>query len=190
MKNFKNTSKRSSSPSLRRILAGLGVVLLVAGVLALLDARSVIDLPFFKDKKAVSPTNGVNYGPPTEEEKAETEQFKDSLGGTAPTTTPTPAGQKNPVTTVLTSWGPKGQSIEARGSVSVVESGGTCTLTATKGSQSASQSIAATPNAQNVSCGLITIPSSSLTPGSWSITLSYSSTASEGISQAQTVEVP
>lgn len=50
MKNYRTTSKKSSRPSLPRILIGLGGILLIAGVLAVLDARGVVDLPFFKDE--------------------------------------------------------------------------------------------------------------------------------------------
>lgn len=159
-----------------------------------LDRLNVVNLPFLSDDKDSQGSNNdssVEYGPPTDQEKKETEEFKENQtsGNNA---TPPPVGQKRSVTPILTSWGqnPSTSALEGSGYIAgMVENSGTCTLTATKGSTQVSQSIAATQNAQNVSCGLISIPPSKLSAGTWSLALSYTSATSAGTSSPQNLEV-
>lgn len=115
----------------------------------------------------------------------------DDAVATDPTTTSQSTKNGKTVAQVqLTWWDAESAGIQANGAVNnVVETGGTCTLTATKGSVSRSVSREATVNATNTSCGEITIPRSQLAVGNWTIRLSYSSSKSQGVSGSQTVNV-
>ncbi|HEX5798189.1 MAG TPA: hypothetical protein VFX79_02435 [Candidatus Saccharimonadales bacterium] len=149
-----------------------------------------------KDKAETADTthnDNINYSPPTEQEKKETEEHKKSLAeDKAPTNNPTgnsPSTKKS-VTPVIVSYGQASGNVEVSARVpGVIESNGTCKLTLTKGSDSVSQSKKATPNASDTSCGFISIPRSKLSSGSWSAKVSYSSSKAEGVSAAKTIKV-
>lgn len=176
------------------MILGLVILIGVAGILWGLDKVGVMNLPFLSNNDtATNTTNGINYGPPTEQEKQDTAKFKQDLtnqganNGTSP-----PPGQKQTATPIISSWGQvlSSQNVEVSGYVTgVYEQSGTCTANLEKSGQKVSQSQAATLNAQNISCGFITIDRSKLTPGTWKATLSYTSATAEGTSQPVMVEV-
>jgi cytoskeletal protein RodZ len=199
-KNYKASSRKKSQASRKRLLFKLLVlVAVVAGILFVLDRKGVIDLPFTSDPQPTTSPDGINYGPPTAQEKAAANEAKENISNDkatdstpeTPTPSAAPTSGKKSVTPVMTSWGPNGdQDAQARGFVpGITEEGGTCTLTLTKGGVTVTESKEATPDASTVSCGLITIDRSRLTTGSWTATLSYSSTKSEGKSSPNTIEV-
>lgn len=194
-KRVPHTPKRLSRTPLKKLVI-LGLVILIGfvGILWGLDKVSVINLPFLSNNGTTTDTtNGINYGPPTEEEKQETEDFKNKQGDSTstPPTTP-PAGQKKSVTPTISSWGYNklNGNVEVSGYVpGIIEDGGTCTLTLEKASQKETESKASTADAQNTSCGLITVAGNRLSNGSWKATLTYGSDTANGSSQAVTVEV-
>jgi hypothetical protein len=193
--NYSVSGRKKKALNKRSIVLILVGLILVLGLLVALDRTGVINLPLLPDRKsAPAPTSdGINYDPPTEEEIAETEDFKDKLGNEtttpSPTPSPSPTTNKNPVTPVMTSWD-AAPNAEVSGYVSgISEEDGTCTVTLTKGDQKVTESKAATPDAKTVSCGLITINRDRLSPGTWTVTLSYSSQKSEGVSTSNTIEV-
>lgn len=168
-------------------------VLLVIGLsLFLLDKYSVIDLPFI-GQPVSTVKDGVDYRPPTETEKRETDDFKKNLPGAPVEDTPTSTpGKKTSVVVTLASWGqsPQTNDVDATGTVSgEISDTGTCTLTMTKGSVNVSESRSSTANAQGSSCGRIVVPYSKLAPGTWDIQLSYSSETAEGSSSVTKLEV-
>ena len=190
-----NTSAKGKKASRKKpiILVLLGLVVLL-GLLLVLDRKDIINLPFLsKDKPAATPT-GINYNPPTQQEKAETEKFKENLGNQSKEDTPatptptTPTGKKS-VSPVMTSWGAS-PNVEARGYVpGVNEEGGTCTLTLTRNGQTVTESKTGISDVKTVSCGLISVSRTRLSTGTWNVTLSYSSASSEGVSTSNQVEV-
>ena len=187
--------KRSKFSIRRRLKRLLLVLILLGGLLFALDYKGVISLPFGDDEKPAatpsSDTDEINYDPPTSQEKAETEEFKEGLGEQAapPATPSTTNSAKKSVTPIMTSWSAS-PNVEVRGYVpGINEEGGTCTLTLTKSGQKVTESKEATPDAKTVSCGLISIARTRLTPGAWSATLSYSSASSEGTSTSNSIEV-
>lgn len=112
-------------------------------------------------------------------------------GPDRPTPLPTDAAGRAAVSPVITYADVSGGVLEAAGFVpSVIEDGGTCTLVATGPAGSREASVSGTANAQNTSCGRMTIPEDQLTPGSWSVTLRYASPRAEGTSAPVTVTVP
>lgn len=190
---FNSRKTARLSPKKMVAIALVGTILL-AGTLALLDARNIIDLPFFKDAQKTTSnedtSNEVNYDPPTEEEKRETEAFKDDLVKDPTPTPPSSQGsQKKSVIPVITraNYFPDTQKVDASGFVAgILEEGGSCTLTLQKDGVSVTATSQATPNAQSVSCGIISIGRDKLSPGSWKAQLSYNSAAHEGTSQQDT----
>ncbi|MEN2738048.1 hypothetical protein ABCS02_09670 [Microbacterium sp. X-17] len=99
----------------------------------------------------------------------------------------TPGPSATPVDVVLVSYGNDGTTVYASGLVpQLAEESGTCTLTATDGATEKSASIAAVSAATSVNCGRIRID---VTPGTWTLTLSYASTSHSGRSAPTTVTV-
>ena len=68
-----------------------------------------------------------------------------------------------------------------------VETGGTCTLTLTRGDATRTATQAATPDAGSTSCGELAVEAS---PGTWSARVGYDSPASRGSSGEVEVVVP
>jgi len=198
VKKFHLAKEKKASQKRAIILAALGLAVLVGALLAL-DRKGLINLPLLPDKKSAQTTQtheGVNYSPPTQQEKDETEQFKDNLGDQSTPTTPTTPTSPSPtnstkksITPIMTSWGAN-PNVEVRGYVpGISEENGTCTVTLTKDGQKVTESATATPDATTVSCGLITIAKSRVSAGTWSATLSYSSAKYEGVSASKSIEV-
>lgn len=192
IKNKQKNKHRFARKSFVLFFCGLVAII---GLAVLADAKNVIDLPLFPDNKPSATTPGtINYDPPTKEEVSETQNFKDNLSSDKPASqaqsTPTQANGKKSVKPVISSWGFESPNLQASGFIpGIIESGGTCTLTANKNGTDVTSSITGTENAQNVSCGLIKINRDKLTAGIWKITLTYSSTVYEGTSDPQTQEV-
>ncbi len=186
----KNVNKASKK---RLILLTLVGLTLVASLLFVLERKDLINLPFSSGDKPRSITkDGVNYDPPTKQEKTETEQHKDNLGDPQTTTPPpaTTANGKKKVNLVMTSW-VASPNVEVRGYVpSIIEEGGTCTLTLTQDTQQVTESKVAAADASSVTCGLITVARARLSSaGTWTAVLSYSSNTYEGVSTSNKIEV-
>jgi len=189
--------RKQRRPFIKGLLIALACILLIGLILFFVDRRDWIDVPFIgndKDSSQSSTQDSINYGPPTEEEKRETEEFKENQGSstTQPSTT-TPSTQKKSVTPIISSWPSGAQSgdIQVSGFVpNIVENGGQCTLTLSKSGQDVTTTATGEANAQSVSCGTMTITRDRLSAGKWNVKLSYSSTTYEGTSQQDvTVEV-
>jgi len=84
-----------------------------------------------------------------------------------------------------------GDKIEASGMLpEVVEEGGSCTLTLTRGSVTRTVEGDTATGRESTFCSLLTVPTSELAPGDWTAVLTYSSAAHSGASPASTVSVP
>ena len=91
---------------------------------------------------------------------------------------------------LLTWWDAGTGSISANGSVNnLIENGGTCTLSASRGSLVRKVSNSSIANATTTVCGELTIPASQLSAGDWKIQLSYVSGTASGSSSTQTVHI-
>jgi hypothetical protein len=128
----------------------------------------------------------INYGQPTEEEKAQANAKTNAVQQTNNDKNAQTSGKRS-VTPVITSVEP-GSPATVRGYVSgVVEDGGTCTATFT---QTGKAPISATSqgfkNASVTNCTPIT---AQLSSGKWSVSLSYSSAVAEGTSAAQSLQL-
>jgi hypothetical protein len=137
-------------------------------------------------------TPKINYAPPTKTDQNYVNNIKSGIAQqnntttTTPSTTATPiidfAGYDNP---------PTDTTFEVDAHVNgIVESGGTCTLTATQGGQTVTRSVTAVRNAEDTSCPAIIMQNSDFpTTGTWDLQLSYSSSDYNGTSQSQTVKI-
>ena len=127
----------------------------------------------------------VNLNPPTEEEKQQAEDHKKDLSNPPTSKPPTTPSGKTQVTPVITS----ATQNEVRAFVQgVIEDGGTCSAILTKGPSSITKTSSGIANVSYTTCQPIDI-SGSLTKGTWTLKVSYSSAKAEGSSASQTLEV-
>ena len=99
-------------------------------------------------------------------------------------------GAEVPVTVTFYGWNPDAQVVEVGGYVTgVVEDGGVCTLTLTKGGRTVTGSTNALPDASTTACGAVTVPGDQVSAGTWQAVLSYSSAGHSGTAEAVDVEV-
>lgn len=141
----------------------------------------------------INPPNTVNYEPPTDQEKRETEEFKQNQEKQADQPDPTPAtpapdGRKA-VTPTISYIGQYDAAIEASALVPSVIEDGTCTLTLKKGSSTVTKTNQAVKDARSTRCALFTFPAKELAKGTWTATVNFSSATSTGTSAASTLEV-
>lgn len=171
--------------TIKHRLLSLAVVLvvLVGGVLA---------YSRFKDNPPASTTSGDKSGqeskgnpsPPTAEEKQAGDTRKNQIVDEQKDQASSQNSSTKNVSVVITG----ATSTDVRGYTSgVFEDGGTCTATATKGSQAIIKTSAGSKNVSYTSCSPI-YWDSPLGNGSWTINLSYKSTTAQG-SASQTIEV-
>ena len=145
-----------------------------------------------------TPGPTINYNPPTNEELQSAQQQKEDLikkqeqATTPPPASTPPETTTNNVTPIITY---AGMADASNVSVSayvpdIVEEGGTCTMTATKGSQTVTKQVAAGRNAQYTNCPTFYIAKTEFTGGgTWSVKVAYSSSKHNGSSPAQNMEV-
>ena len=167
--------KRFSRRSL--LIAGAALVVLLSGGVVYAQFLKDDDPPVTTDGTDSVPVSEVNYGPPTETEKQETEAHKKSMAedNPAPPQT-TPSGKK-----LVTPYTSSVDNDVVRAYVSgVIEDGGTCTATASKDSQVKSGTSIGFADAANTICPPITLDLAGL---GWNVQVSYSSSTSEGKSQ-------
>lgn len=172
----------------------LGIVLGLIFLAAL--AGAVI---FLQNNNTSRKDGAIDYSPATKEDK----EFNDSLKadledskkeGGANRHSAGEEGSVREVTPIITAYGqPKGPGTDfvLNGFVpGIVENNGTCMLTVTKNGKEVSASKPALQNAQDTSCGQLSIPFTELgSTGTWSATLSYDSPSASGSSKATQVEI-
>jgi hypothetical protein len=99
-------------------------------------------------------------------------------------------GSEVAVTVTFYGWNATSQVVQVGGYVAgVVEEGGVCTLTLTKGGRSVTGRTDAVADASTTACGAVTVPGDRVSAGTWQAVLSYSSAGHSGTSDAVDVEV-
>ena len=109
-----------------------------------------------------------------------------------PTLTTVPGSTKKAVAPFVTraGWDPSSAELQVGAIVpSVVESGGTCTVTASKGGVTRTATAPAAGVSSYTGCNPMTIPGSALSAGTWTVHVSYASKTAAGTSAAKSVEV-
>ena len=165
------------------LLIGVALVLLIGGGFAYAQFRDEqpSDQPVVDDTSEQN-DDYINLNPPTEEEKQETEANKKALAEDRPSPPPTSNGKKQ-VTPVITSATASEVNAYVPG---IFEDGGTCTATATRGSQIETTSSSGFENYNTTSCAPLKF-SPALSGSGWSVVVSYSSSTAQGKSEAEPV---
>lgn len=180
MKKHKLTTNK------KRALLLAGALILVVGGYFLYqnNHRSKVAEP------AATPINPINYGPPTEQEKADSEARKKAQQEAAenPKPSSTTGDGKTAVTPVITSGS---TSLQVSAYVpGVIEDGGTCTATFTKTGQTVSKTSAGVANVSDTNCPIMIFDRSQFpNSGEWQLTVAYSSGSASGTSAAKTVTI-
>lgn len=175
------------------IAAALLLVIGIGGFAAwrTVDSRNNAntDLSTDTDGKADNEQD-IDYSPATDEDKKANDEHKDDIvkQQEQEAQNPTPSAT---VTPVITTTGQYGSDVEVSASVSgVVEDGGICTLTATKGANKVTKQTTGVRNAQNTSCPTFIIPRSEFAAaGDWNTVVTYKSTGYTGTSQSKVLEI-
>jgi len=95
-----------------------------------------------------------------------------------------------PVTITYYGWNTASGQVQVGGFVGgVVEDGGTCTLTLTKGGTKVTGTSEAVADATTTSCGEVAVPGDEVPAGTWTAVLAYSSDGHSGTSEPVDVEV-
>ncbi len=134
-------------------------------------------------KNAPTTAPYVNLQPATEQEKQQSQAAKDAIAAQQNQTPASSSGKKQ-VTPVIAHADGSSVSAYVGG---VLEDGGTCTATFTKGSTVKTFTSQASANVSYTTCGAMTV--TGLTSGAWQLVVSYSSSTSAGSSQPQTVNI-
>ena len=99
-------------------------------------------------------------------------------------------GEQVQVTVTFAGWNASAGQVQVGGYVAgIVEDGGACTLTLTKGGQTVTGRSEAVPDASTTACGAVTVPGDEVSDGTWSAVLAYESAAHTGASESWDVEV-
>lgn len=164
------------------------VVLALAGSFFLIKHKSQ-EASTPTDSANQTDTSNINYGPPTEEEKAQADQHKDQVierNNLEQNNT-----KNNSVTPVITSATQDGQQIMVTAYVpGIFEDGGTCTLSAQHGSSTLTKTTDGFANATTTDCAPFFIGRSEFSEaGDWSVTVSYSSESANGTSLTQVLDI-
>lgn len=171
--NKKDTTKRVI------IIIGLVLALLVAGV----AAAALLKLGPFAS--TALPRESVDLNKPTDDQvkngesiKQDTVENKGGSTGSDPLPSPTPGttpGDKSTVDMQITAYNQDSDTVYIRSLIQLITSSGSCQL---RMSGPNGKTYSATSGVQAVSssstCGGFNIPVSSLSPGNWTINLSFS----------------
>jgi hypothetical protein len=105
--------------------------------------------------------------------------------------TSTPPGANAEVTVSYAGWDPTTQRVQVNAFAAVLENGGTCTLTLSDaaGADQRSSTAPASADATTTICDQLTIDSTTMAPGTWTATVTYSSPTHQGRSAGSDVVV-
>jgi hypothetical protein len=180
IKNDKNKNKI--------IISALVLVILVAALFYFFYFKNRGKDSSLPVSTPATSVDGINYQPATNTEKNDSENSKTAAENESKNDSKTTGMKK--VTPVVSYSGVYNENAEVSSYVpGVLENSGKCTLTLSRGSKSVSQSKDAVPNVSDMSCGLIKIPTSKLSSGTWSGVVSYSSTKAEGSSDKFNIDI-
>jgi hypothetical protein len=191
--SYKNKKSKKLYP--KKALVILAVLILTGFLVLVLEKTGVINL-YERNTNNLpeAQQDAINYGPATEEEKNAAEDNKQRLtieqqqNQTQPQQ---PTGdQKISVTPVFGYIEISESQINSNGFITtMIEEGGTCTLTLKKDGVTKQTSNTSLADAQSTVCGLMQISTDGLSIGNWTATISYSSDKYEGVSEERLVKV-
>lgn len=172
--------------SRNQVLIGASALIVILSVAGYLIARgNNTEVP--QSPTITTDTSGIDYGPPTEEEKAEAERHKEELARQMEQESQPTGSEKKQVTPVITNASQNGQEAMVSAYIQgIFENGGVCTVTFTKGSQKITKTSEAFADASTTICKSFAVSRSEFdSAGDWQVVVSYSSQTSEGSSQTK-----
>lgn len=171
------------------------VVLLLVIILALAMAAYFLQKANQNNdtKSTPKPESFINYNPPTEQEQKSGDNKKPEIVNqeeSRNTQQPTTNSGKRAVKPIVTYATQYNSEIEIGGYVNgIFEDGGTCTVTVTKDDKQQTKSVSSVKNVNSVDCPVMALATSSLSPGTWTAVITYTSATAEGKSESKTFEV-
>lgn len=142
----------------------------------------------------VTQSKGINYDPPTDEEKERSASVKQQIEDrekAIENAQNTPNQGKKIVTPTITYIGQYGSQVEIGAFVTnLYEDGGRCTATFTIGSQVVIKDSSASKNVSTTDCSTLVVPVGNFpTTGIWNVVVTYVSPTATGSSDARTLEI-
>lgn len=134
----------------------------------------------------------IDLSPPTEEDRQQVDQHKEEVAKQQERENQPPQSGIRQVKPLISNAGYYGSQIEVRSFIpEVYEAGGACTVTLAKGSDKVIRESFSVKGATTTDCPPAFIPRSDLpnAAGIWTVTVTYSSSTSQGVSEPRTVEV-
>lgn len=131
---------------------------------------------FFGWKKNQSDKDAsINYQPPTEEQKKAGDDIKQNSNNSdqPPAPTPVPGTNKSQIEMTITAANQNGSMFQLRSLIYAIAGDGTCTLTLSKGGQVVTKTAEVQALASTSTCKGFDIPTSELSPGTWSAALKF-----------------
>lgn len=184
---------RRRSAGVRGALAGLGALALAGGAAFVLLGGSD-EGPVPAGAPGATTSGSAEERRPADGTTTRVESAHLEPGPEDPVATDAPVptdGSRTAVVLTFAEWDGAGSAVDAAGFVQgVVEDGGICTLTVSRGSAQVTAQGAAEADAATTTCGSLSVPGHSLAPGSWQVRLSYTSAGVDVSSDVVTVEVP
>lgn len=185
---YKATKKKKKSFKKPAIVVAL--VLMIGGT-TVYTLRNILNVPYISDPEKAEnrPGNDINLNPPSQQEKAETEKFKDSTIENQNPSNSTPtlsSDKKNSVIPTITNA--TDRVVNSLVS-SIFEEGGTCTATFTKNSEILTKTSVGFQNVSYTQCAPMNLEAGFLNTGKWTVVVKYVSDKSEGSSNPQIIEV-
>ena len=134
-------------------------------------------------------SDGINYSPPTQADAEENDRHKAELGSEDNSDNQTTAGKKQ-VKPEIATVDQTSSKIEVSARVpGVIEDGGTCTFTFTRAGSNVSKKSTGVSNVSETSCGFVSIDKTTLSKGTWSLSVKYGSNKASGTSSSEQIEV-
>jgi hypothetical protein len=185
--------KQKYKKSKKRILAvALSVVIVIGlGLFLFQDPLGI----FGKSKT----DDGINYDPPTKQEKQAVDEHKEAII-TTPQGEPEPSNNNSngprevsPFITIAQQFNDSqyGNRVEVRAYIpEIIEFGGNCNFTFTKGSEHVTWKVEGQPDARTTVCDVAMVSRDKFpSAGTWSVVVAYESNTARGVSDAVDVEV-
>lgn len=177
---------RSSKSIYKWLIPALILVVLAGGYLAY--AAHSNTWPFHHISKSSTKTSEhpkVDTSPATQNDQAAANQNKQDEYNNSQQNNNQPSDNgsaKKKVNVIVSTYNQTASELNVNGFASgVVENGGTCTLILTDANgKTVSTTKSAIQNAQNTSCGQLTIPMNKLHSGTWHVSLTYNSSDATG----------
>lgn len=174
----------------RLLLLGLAVIVAAAGGFGVKHFNT--DTPIAQIQPVASP---VNYDPPTQQDKDQTQAHKEELAREYQQQQSEPSAQatsgKQIVNPIITNASQLDQQVTINAYVGgIFENGGTCTATFTKDSLQIVKKNTAFANATTTDCPPVMMDRSEFSSkGDWQVSVAYDSAKATGISQPKTFTV-